>query len=150
MQGRIVNGEVPRKGELPYVVRIIRSHGGSLVCTGSLIKIDFVLTAAHCMTDYWITGYIKNHFQLEGLVVVAGSVNVDYKNEVRKDVLPSSIIIHPGHIVKPKKTIEIKEFCAPGYCVKKGLLRNPAYGIWSKNLKYKSLFQYIILYIKFK
>ena len=102
------------------------------------------------MTDFWTTGYIKEDFEtnmFEGILVVAGSVKA-YENGIYRSVPSSSVIVHPGHIIKPKKMIDINEFCAQGICFKKGLLRNTAYGMWSKNLKYKFLLTCIIFYIK--
>ena len=47
--GRIVGGEEAAPGEFPHQVAILRGGvGGSLMCGGSLIAGDRVVTAGHC------------------------------------------------------------------------------------------------------
>lgn len=48
LTARIVGGQVARNGEFPYMVAI-RSSNGKLLCGGSLINSQHVLTAAHCV-----------------------------------------------------------------------------------------------------
>ena len=46
---RIVGGEEAAPGEFPHQVAVLRGGvGGSLMCGGSLIAGDRVLTAGHC------------------------------------------------------------------------------------------------------
>ena len=48
-EGRIVGGEEAAPGEFPHQVAILRGGvGGSLMCGGSLIAGDRVVTAGHC------------------------------------------------------------------------------------------------------
>lgn len=47
--GRIVGGEEAAPGEFPHQVAVLRGGvGGSLMCGGSLIAGDRVVTAGHC------------------------------------------------------------------------------------------------------
>lgn len=48
---RIVNGNTARNDQFPWHVSIIGSFstGSSLLCGGSLISDEWVLTAAHCV-----------------------------------------------------------------------------------------------------
>ena len=47
--GAIVGGEEAAPGEFPHQVALLRGGvGGSLMCGGSLIAADRVLTAGHC------------------------------------------------------------------------------------------------------
>merc|ERR1712098_410095 len=47
--GRIVGGEDAYHGEFPHQIALLRGGvGGSLMCGGSLVKADRVITAGHC------------------------------------------------------------------------------------------------------
>ena len=47
--GRIVGGEEADVGEFPHMAVILRGGvGGSLMCGGSLISPELVVTAGHC------------------------------------------------------------------------------------------------------
>merc|ERR1712179_397466 len=45
---RIVGGEDAEKGEFPHQIVLTRGVGGSLMCGGSLVGPDRVITAGHC------------------------------------------------------------------------------------------------------
>ena len=54
--GRIVNGN-DATGLVPYQVQLsITTTAGQFMCGGSLLAADWVLTAAHCMTDLSASG----------------------------------------------------------------------------------------------
>jgi secreted trypsin-like serine protease len=47
--GRIVGGEDAYPGEFPHQIALLRGGvGGSLMCGGSLVAADYVVTAGHC------------------------------------------------------------------------------------------------------
>merc|ERR1712055_355319 len=46
--GRIVGGTNADKGEFPHQIVLTRGVGGSLMCGGSLVAPDVVITAGHC------------------------------------------------------------------------------------------------------
>ena len=47
--GRIVGGTEARPGEFPHQIMLLRGGvGGSLMCGGSLVAPDRVITAGHC------------------------------------------------------------------------------------------------------
>jgi len=46
--GRIVGGTDAEPGEFPYQAMITRGVGGSLMCGGSIVALDTVITAGHC------------------------------------------------------------------------------------------------------
>ena len=63
--GAIVGGDPADEGEWPWQVALL--DGGSVVCGGSLIALDVVVTAAHCTDGY----------DAADLQVAAGSVSLD-------------------------------------------------------------------------
>ena len=46
--GRIVGGTDASRGEFPHQIMLTRGVGGSLMCGGSLVAADMVVTAGHC------------------------------------------------------------------------------------------------------
>ena len=53
--GRIVGGTEATPGEFPHQIMLLRGGvGGSLMCGGSLVAPDRVVTAGHCC-DGWVT-----------------------------------------------------------------------------------------------
>ena len=49
VRGGIVGGAEAEPGEFPHLVAVLRGGpGGALMCGGSLVAADRVVTAAHC------------------------------------------------------------------------------------------------------
>ncbi|XP_022673321.1 venom protease-like isoform X1 [Varroa destructor] len=79
--GRIVNGVQAASGELPWVVNIhIYVAGGINRCSGSILTVRHVLTAAHCLDR-----------STKHIVIMYGSNTLNTSQRV--DV--SSLIVHP-------------------------------------------------------
>ncbi|MDA8244213.1 MAG: serine protease [Elusimicrobia bacterium] len=83
---KIVGGTEAGKGEFPFIVSL--QSWGSHFCGGSLIKPDWVLTAAHCMR-----GGIKT--------VVAGLYDQSQPGEAEK-LEAGEVIAHPEYDTRPQ------------------------------------------------
>ncbi|KAG7197997.1 hypothetical protein KM043_016222 [Ampulex compressa] len=82
LRSRIVNGEDAAPGEIPYQVSLQVIRTGQHFCGGAILNKDYVITAAHCVSD----------IKPEDIMIIAGTVNLQ---------LP-----HSAHLVK---TVQIHE-----------------------------------------
>jgi secreted trypsin-like serine protease len=103
VEPQIIGGHEAEPGEYPWQVRLdIEATGGTFLCGGSLIGREWVLTAAHCITDPYAEGGTNEN--LSNKVVSPEAVTVylgDYQisetdpNEQQKPV--SQVIRHPDY-----------------------------------------------------
>merc|ERR1719233_22360 len=83
-QGRIVGGQPADKNEYPWLVRLVY-RSGSLLCGGSLISSNTVLTAAHCYEDpSSIRAVVQDHdvTQDDGEIMIDISLFITHPNYV--------------------------------------------------------------------
>ena len=84
---RIINGEEALEHSWPWMVslRIIQNNGELLhFCGGTLIDIDLVITAAHCM----------NGKDVNSFLIVVGSPDMSVKPDITKLFPPAKFKIH--------------------------------------------------------
>ncbi|CAH0686474.1 unnamed protein product [Spodoptera exigua] len=69
---RVIGGENTPEGYAPHMVAILIGDEvfQLIVCGGSLVKVDLVMTAAHCITEFQVQGVLMQSFH-----AVAGSNN---------------------------------------------------------------------------
>ncbi|MFN8465639.1 MAG: trypsin-like serine protease [Caldilineaceae bacterium] len=88
-QAQIVGGEAAAVGELPWQVVVFP---GPFMCGGTLIDVNWVLTAAHCVFD-------KSDVLMQpGLVqIVAGEYNLASSDGTEQERGVTQVIPHPGY-----------------------------------------------------
>merc|ERR1712033_54830 len=86
--GRIVGGEDAYHGEFPHQIALLRGGvGGSLMCGGSLVKADRVITAGHCCDGQ----------SASRLGVRVGSQNLYEDDEDQMDIAVTRVNNHPEY-----------------------------------------------------
>merc|ERR1712154_544888 len=86
--GRIVGGTEAYPGEFPHQIALLRGGvGGSLMCGGSLVKADTVITAGHCCDGQ----------SASRLGVRVGSQNLYEDDEDQADIAVSAVILHENY-----------------------------------------------------
>ncbi len=84
-QNRIVGGEeVFDREQVPYIAALYRTTGNSFFCGATIIKENYLITAAHCVEG-------KN---ANDIFVKTGIANLDESGQTR---LVSEIIVHPEY-----------------------------------------------------
>merc|ERR1719365_96834 len=86
--GRIVGGTEASPGEFPHQIALLRGGvGGSLMCGGSLVAADTVVTAAHCCDGQ----------SASRLGVRVGSHKLYSEDFDQADIAVSRVIMHPNY-----------------------------------------------------
>merc|ERR1712176_1385745 len=86
--GRIVGGSDAYHGEFPHQIALLRGGvGGSLMCGGSLVSADRVITAGHCCDGQ----------SASRLGVRVGSQNLYEDDEDQADIAVSRVIPHEDY-----------------------------------------------------
>merc|ERR1712212_944595 len=86
--GKIVGGTEAYAGEFPHQIALLRGGvGGSLMCGGSLVKENMVVTAAHCCDGQ----------SASRLGVRAGSHKLHSDDEDQADIAVSQVIVHENY-----------------------------------------------------
>ncbi len=86
----IVGGSVAAKDTLPWTVALVRSSDGVHICGGTLIKENWVVTAAHCVT-YW-----QGATTPDSIDAVIG--RHDLKTSEGERIKLNQIIVHENYI----------------------------------------------------
>lgn len=81
----IINGQKVYPGQYPWQVLLKKESYGDVLCGGSIINENWVLTAAHCA-----------HKLTNGVFVIYGTVNRDDHNN-SQTIPQKNIIVHPKY-----------------------------------------------------
>jgi trypsin len=85
--GRIVGGTNAARDEFPHQIILTRGVGGSLMCGGSLVAPNRVITAGHCCDGQ----------SASRLGVVVGAYIRNNADESEKDIAVSKLILHEDY-----------------------------------------------------
>jgi len=85
--GRIVGGETADRGEFPHQIVLTRGVGGSLMCGGSLVAPDRVITAGHCCDG----------MSAHRLGVTVGEYDRKHQEGSEKDIAIKKMILHEDY-----------------------------------------------------
>lgn len=86
--GRIINGSPAVQGQFPYaLVLLIKSANESFLCSATLIKKNWILTAGHCLEN-------RVNGSAIGAIVRSNSTST-----VRIDFTQSNMFIHPQYLL---------------------------------------------------
>lgn len=81
---RIINGFEVTPYSRPFQVRLsIQRTAGFYICGGSLISLNYVLTAAHCVTD------------VVSVNVIVGDHDLSVTEAAQETILASNVLVHP-------------------------------------------------------
>jgi len=87
---RVIGGVQANKGEFPHQVLIFRKD--SIVCSGSLIEQQWIVTAAHCVTYNVGPKTIPEIKNKESLFVKVGEYNVEEIDSNKIDLNITEVI----------------------------------------------------------
>lgn len=91
----IILGEETYNGQFPWHTALYLSSPGQLkyICGGSLVKLNLVITAAHCVTHQ----STKRPINTENLLIYAGKFNLRKWTGPEQDGKVQEIIVHPDY-----------------------------------------------------
>ncbi|KAA0200989.1 hypothetical protein HAZT_HAZT001595 [Hyalella azteca] len=99
---RVAGGDTASTAEYPWMIGILKDGMNKPSCGGSLISNQWVLTAAHCMTDE----------TLENVEVLLGTNQVGLNLQFGRRVKVSRVIIHPYYNEKYDNDIALLKLAA--------------------------------------
>ncbi|KAH8396489.1 hypothetical protein KR222_011365, partial [Zaprionus bogoriensis] len=82
-QGRIISGTQAVAGQFPWQVILKRDEWDDLLCGGSIISAQWVLTAGHCC------------YGRDSLYLIFGSIQLD--NESAQSMTATQLYVHPNY-----------------------------------------------------
>uniref|UniRef100_UPI00398E4861 prothrombin n=1 Tax=Pristiophorus japonicus TaxID=55135 RepID=UPI00398E4861 len=94
IKGRIVNGEDADKGSAPWQVMLFRKNPQQLLCGGSLLSDQWVITAAHCIL---YPPWDKNFTAKDIIIRLGKHKRTGYESETEKIFALDRIIVHPKY-----------------------------------------------------
>ncbi|XP_078076531.1 prothrombin [Mustelus asterias] len=94
IKGRIVRGDAVEIGSAPWQVMLFRKRPQQLLCGGSLVSDQWIITAAHCIL---YPPWDKN-FTAKDIVVRLGKYNrTGYERKREKIFALDKVIVHPKY-----------------------------------------------------
>ncbi|XP_020374241.2 prothrombin [Rhincodon typus] len=94
LKGRIVHGKNAEIGSAPWQVMLFRKSPQQMLCGGSLVSDQWIITAAHCIL---YPPWDKNFTEKDILVRLGKHKRAGYEKETEKIFALDKIIVHPRY-----------------------------------------------------